>query len=131
MLTAMAYSLIAYLGFSAVASGAKLVSDSEHGASASADASASDVFENSRLFSEKYQLDSVLNTDSIQPYISSNEITRPAGGGKDDKKIGKRSFFGGFGLGSALGLSSSDSANRFWLVVGLLVGGYVLYKVVK
>ena len=131
MVLGLSLSLLGLLG---LAVGAKQVSDNTDAASSFMPDASSDVLKNSKEFTEKYLSDSVINSDSPQPYIDSNELVRPAtGGGKDDRKIGKSAFLGGLGLGSLFSLADGDvgKRNRLWLLVGLLAGGYVVYKVVK
>ena len=128
MVLGLSLSLIGLLG---LAIGAKKASDVSDAASSVMPDASSDVWSESERFTEKYMADSVVTDSSNEPYMSSPEIVRPTlGGGKDDRKIGKHAFLGGLGLGSVFSFAS-DKYNRLWLVLGLLAGGYVVYKVVK
>ena len=128
MVLGLSLSLLGLLG---LAVSAKKVTDSTDAASGLVPDASSDVWSESEKFTAKYMADSVVTDSSNEPYLSSPEIVRPTlGGGKDDKRIGKHAFLGGLGLGSVFSLASSEK-NRLWLVLGLLAGGYVVYKVVK
>lgn len=130
MVLGLSLSLLGLLG---LAVSAKNVSDSTDAASVLVSDASSDVWSESERFTEKYMADSVVSDASNEPYITSPEIVRPSlggGGSASDRKIGKHAFLGGLGLGSVFSLASSEK-NRLWLVLGLLAGGYVIYKVVK
>ena len=133
MVLGLSLSLLGLLG---LAIGAKKVSDSADVLSGKYydGMSVDEVLSNSEAFTEKYLADSVINSESAEPYITSPEIERPTlgGGNKDDKKLGKSAFLGGLGLGSFFSLVGDDGKrNRLWLVVGICTGAYVAYKVVK
>ena len=130
MVLGLSLSLLGLLG---LAVGAKGVSDRADAASSVMPDASSDVWSESQKFTEKYMSDTVVDDSSNEPYITSAEIVRPTlggGGSKSDRKIGEHAFLGGLGLGSVFSLAS-DRKNRWWLVIGLLAGGYVVYKVVK
>ena len=128
MVLGLSLSLLGLLG---LAVSAKKVSESTDAASVLTDAPSGDVWSNSADFAEKYMSDTVVDSSSPEPFISSNEMVRPSlgGGDKDDRKLGKHPFLGGFGSGVLFTLSTSKSS--LWYLVCLGLGAYVAYKVVN
>jgi len=98
-----------------------------------------DVLQNSKDFTDKYLSEQVISSDSEQPYISSNELVRPSGtsgrNNNDDEKPAVLPSSGVLGLAgtSAVlgGLGSVAGGSKFWKYLGIVVGCYVVYKVVK
>lgn len=126
-------SIAGVMALASAFSGAKAVKST----SAVSDMSdASEVLSNSKAFTDKYLSDDVLNVDSVEPYISSAEIVRPELGGNKDDKLGgnkgrNKGLLGGLAWFTAGTVAGSSSSNRLWLFVGLLVGGYIVYKVAE
>lgn len=99
------------------------------------------VFENSKTFNEKYMNESVVNSDSPEPFISSPEQSRPqhsdikykATGNNDDDSPRARSWGGGLLTGAWL-VSSLDENNggvNWKFVIGVALGVYLSYKVLS
>lgn len=146
MVLGLTLSALGLLGL--VGMGAKKASDSVSGASFSSAFSSNvpteeDIIEVGKLIdswsSEDYEADSVLSSESPQPYIDSPEITRPVlggGGNKDDKKNGKIGFVRAFGAGYVVSeildgfKTVAENADSLIPFLYLVFGGYVVYKVV-
>ncbi len=100
----------------------------------SASHSAEQIYENSQIFREQYEIDTAY-TDEVYPPISSSDASRPAT--SDDYR--RRKFprgTGAFVAGTALGVKTTadvlGSGSFNWgLLIGIIGGAFVAYKVVN
>ena len=131
LLTLGGAGLLSILGFSSLLHSEKVDTESLGGASLDTDS----IIENGKNFAEKYQLDSVLDDSSQEPYISSNEMVRPDTGSNNnndkEKKTSGKALATSFLVGAGASALADDKIRMAvnWLLVGVLaVGGFWAYK---
>ena len=123
--------LLSLVGFSSLLHSEKVDTASLGGGTLDTDS----IIENGKMFAEKYQLESVLDESSQEPYISSNEMVRPDTGSNynndKEKKTSGKALATSFLVGAGASALADDEIRTAvnWLLVGVLaVGGFWAYK---